>query len=163
MRQMSWSYIFSFYLLIWYILIIPSWNKTNFFIIHFSCLNYAWLDLVFWYYSGFFFPTYVQESYWSVILPSCYFFFFGNWGYASFTELVGSILLFTLPEKFDNIRMIYSLKKLRTLLQRGSVFVSTEAGALPQGAQGLVQSFSGCIQSALWSQGSPIFQFVYCS
>lgn len=83
-------YFFSFCLLIWYILIIPSWNITNFFIIHFSCLNYAWLDLVFWYYSGFFFSTYVQESDWSVILSSCYFFFFfGNWGYVSFTEWIG--------------------------------------------------------------------------
>lgn len=41
-------------------------------------------------------------------------------------KLVGSILLFTLPEKFDNIKMIYSLGKLRTSLQRGFVFISTE-------------------------------------
>lgn len=55
-----------------------------------------------------------------------FFFFFGNWGYVSFTEWVGSILLFTLPEKFDNIKMIYSLKKLKTFLQRGFMFTSTE-------------------------------------
>ena len=71
-------YFFSFCLLISYILIIPSWNKTNFLIIHFSCLNYAWLDLVFWYYSGFLFSTYVQESDWSVIffVKLLLFFFF---------------------------------------------------------------------------------------
>lgn len=74
-------------------------------------------------------------------MSSCYF-FFSNWGYASFTELVGSILLFTLPEKFDNIKMIYSLGKLRTFPQRGFVFISTEGRGTIPGCSGAWASLS---------------------
>lgn len=54
----------------------------------------------------------------------CFFFFwFWNWGYVSLTEWVGSVLPFSLPEKFDNIKRTHSLKNLRTFLQRGFVFI----------------------------------------
>lgn len=74
----------------------------------------------------------------------------------SLKGLVGSIFLFTLPEKFNNITITCSLKNLRPILYRELLFFP-----LSKGPEGLRLSSKGCAQSALSSQGSPTCQFIY--